>query len=332
MSMKRRGRRGSGGDQGAHWISYSDMMASLLLVFVLAVVYSVYQYYQMLEIKTQELRDQQEKLEETSLALVEREEEANDLNAKLVGEQAKVALIQIQLQKQEADLHAANEALKTQKDKQDALQLQLTNQEADLKAMSLLVSEQKDLLSAQQKQLDELVGVRTEIIKELSIALTRANLKVTVDKTTGDIVLDSAVLFDSSSNVIKPEGKDMLNRFLPVYLSVLMRPEYQDDVSEILIVGHTDTAGSYTSNLKLSQNRALAVAEYCLQMPGLSDAQQMQLKDLMTVQGRSESDPVLYPDGNVNMDASRRVEFKFRLKDAEMIEEINKILSQSQID
>ena len=43
-------RRSSGGDQGAHWISYSDMMASLLIVFVLAVVYSVYQYYQMLDL------------------------------------------------------------------------------------------------------------------------------------------------------------------------------------------------------------------------------------------------------------------------------------------
>ena len=52
--MVRRGKTGRGprsGDNGAHWISYSDMMASLLLVFVLAVVYSVYQYYSMLEIK-----------------------------------------------------------------------------------------------------------------------------------------------------------------------------------------------------------------------------------------------------------------------------------------
>jgi chemotaxis protein MotB len=33
-------------------------------------------------------------------------------------------------------------------------------------------------------------------------------------------------------------------------------------------------------------------------------------------------------DGTVDMDASRRVEFKFRLKDAEMIVEMNRILSQ----
>ena len=32
-------------------------------------------------------------------------------------------------------------------------------------------------------------------------------------------------------------------------------------------------------------------------------------------------------DGTENMDASRRVEFKFRMKDSEMIDEIRNILS-----
>ena len=36
---------------------------------------------------------------------------------------------------------------------------------------------------------------------------------------------------------------------------------------------------------------------------------------------------VLDADGNVDMDASRRVEVKFRLKDDEMIDELNKIMS-----
>ena len=39
------------------------------------------------------------------------------------------------------------------------------------------------------------------------------------------------------------------------------------------------------------------------------------------------ANPILDEDGNVDMDASRRVEVKFRLKDEEMIEELNKIMS-----
>ena len=42
-------RRPRGTDSGAHWISYSDMMASILMVFVLAIVYSVYQYNTILK-------------------------------------------------------------------------------------------------------------------------------------------------------------------------------------------------------------------------------------------------------------------------------------------
>lgn len=352
MTGRRTRRRSSGGDQGAHWISYSDVMASLLIVFVLAVIYNVYQLFlkqddldatkaqltiqqqeldeknTQLIIQAQELTNQQVKLDETALVLAKREDEVNELNATLNGQQKELALLQIQLQKQEEDLHAAQASLKTQKDEQNLLQLQLASQEKDLQAMALLVEAQKSELQLQQKRLDDLVGVRTQIIQDLSTAFRQANLKVTVDKETGDIELDSAVFFDVNSNAVKESGKDILRRFLPVYLSVLMRPEYREYVSEIVIVGHTDTAGSYMSNLKLSQNRALSVAEFCLQMPELSSAQRMSLQDMMTAQGRSYSDPVKKADGTVNMEASRRVEFKFRLKDDEMIAEMNRILSE----
>ena len=39
------------------------------------------------------------------------------------------------------------------------------------------------------------------------------------------------------------------------------------------------------------------------------------------------ANPVLDSDGNVDKDASRRVEVKFRLKDDEMINELNQIMN-----
>ena len=304
------------------------MMASLLLVFVLAVVYSVYQYYQMLEIKTQQLNEQQAELDKAVIALVERETEVETLNVTLMGKQEELATIQIQLDQQENELKAAQTALKTEKEAQALLQLQLAEQADKLTAMSTLLDAQKAEMLSQQKKLDDLVGVRTKIIQDLTLALNKANLKATVDKDTGDIVLDSAVFFDVNSNSIKDSGKDLLSRFLPVYLGVLMSDAYVDYVGEIVIEGHTDTAGSYITNLKLSQNRALSVAEYCLQLPGLNSRQIALMQELMTAKGRSYSDPVYNADGTVNMDASRRVEFKFRLKDSEMIDEMNRILSE----
>lgn len=330
VSRRKNGRGPRGTDSGAHWISYSDMMASLLLVFVLAVCYSVYQYYNMLEIKTQQLNEQKDELDRATITLVQREEELKAANVTLMGKQEELAAIQIQLDQQESDLHAAQDALKTKEEEQASLQLQLAEQADKLAAMSTVLESQKAEMLSQQKRLDDLVGVRGKIIQELSAALAAANLRATVDSSTGDIMLDSAVFFDTNSSAIKDSGQSLLSRFLPVYLGVLMQPEYADYVGEIIIEGHTDTAGSYMSNLKLSQNRALSVAEYCLQLSSLTPSQVTQLQKLLTAKGRSFSDPIYQADGTVDMSASRRVEFKFRLKDSEMIDEMNRILSQMQ--
>ena len=66
----RRAGRGSGGT-GASWISYSDMMAALLLIFVLILTYSLYQYFTMLETKTKELNDQVKTVSDTLARLSE---------------------------------------------------------------------------------------------------------------------------------------------------------------------------------------------------------------------------------------------------------------------
>ena len=183
-------------------------------------------------------------------------------------------------------------------------------------------------MSTQQKKLDDLVGVRTKIIRELGDALTSANLKASVDRNTGDIMLESAVFFDVGKHSIKQSGQTLLNQFIPVYLGVLLSPEYSDYLGEIIIEGHTDTSGDYLMNLELSQERALSVATYCLQMPQLTKDQLTLLRSILTAKGRSYSDPIYGVDGKIDMDASRRVEFKFRLKDSEMIDEMRDILKE----
>ena len=44
--------------------------------------------------------------------------------------------------------------------------------------------------------------------------------------------------------------------------------------------------------------------------------------------GKSYSNLIYDQYGNEDAEASRRVEFKFRLKDSEMIQEMNRILTQ----
>ena len=107
--------------------------------------------------------------------------------------------------------------------------------------------------------------------------------------------------------------------------------EYRDYVGEIIIEGHTDTTGQYLNNLALSQQRALAVATYCLsdEMVGLSYTDKETFKSIMTANGRADADPVYNADGTVNLDASRRVVIKFRMKDSDMIDQMSAILEGS---
>ncbi len=308
----RRAARGSSGG-GASWISYSDMMAALLLIFVLILAYSLYQYFTMLDTKTKELNDQQLLLD---LA-------RNDLDEKekaLIVIQANLDDLKAELDEKDKELIASNLNLVSKVEEMDALQALLLLQQADLDTA-------KQRLQDQQVQINDLAGIRTTIIHDLSQSLAAANLKATVDPVNGDIVLNSSVFFETNRSVIRPEGKELLDRFIPVYLSVLMSPEYASYVGEIIIEGHTDSQGSYESNLKLSQDRALQVALYCLNLPSLTDTQRKSLQQIMTAKGRSESDLIMDANGNEDPEASRRVEFKFSIRDSYMIDKINEILS-----
>lgn len=344
------------GDGNSFWLSFSDMMSGLLLVFVLIMFYSVYQYFDMLEIKTAELLRQSEvltqkesELEEKDAALEQKDAELTQAQGKLtesetllLAEQAKLILrdqqladLGVVLDEQKAELDSANAALAQQQAELDAAKAQLDDQQLQLLAaqallndQQLVVQQQQDMLDYQQAQLDELVGVRKRIIAELAATLDEANISATVDPNTGAITLDSSILFESSESTLTPAGKRMIDRFLPVYLDVLLSDEYRGNVSEIIIEGHTDSVGSYMSNLELSQNRALAVASYVLsdEYTGIPPEHKAYLRSIMTANGRSESNLVYDENGAENRDASRRVEFKFRLHDEQMIMEMAQLL------
>ena len=322
------------GDGGTHWISYSDMMASLLLIFILAIVLSIYNYYQLLETKTRELGEQQAQLDAAQITLARQEKDLETTRVQLMGKEEELSQIQIQLDNKEQDLNAATVKLSEREAENEKLLAQIVLKEADLadqqnkiSALQLVLAAQEKELSSYQVQIADLLGVRTRIVEDLRNSLAKANISATVDPNTGDIVLDSKLMYEINSAVIREEGLAQLDRLIPVYLSVLLSDQHRDYVAEIMIEGHTDSTGRYERNLELSQERALNVAKYCLNMSTLTRTQKEQLKKIVTAQGRADSNPVRNPDGSENQDRSRRVEIKFRLKDAEMIERMGDILS-----
>ena len=136
------------------------------------------------------------------------------------------------------------------------------------------------------------------------------------------------MLFESGRYELTAAGKQFVDQFLPVYLDVLFSEEYSVYVSEIIIEGHTDSDGGYLSNLELSQQRALAVASYVLgdSCKAVSADVKNQLRPVVTVNGRSFSDRIFDANGAEDKAASRRVVFKFRLTDEQMIQQLRQIL------
>lgn len=168
----------------------------------------------------------------------------------------------------------------------------------------------------------------TGIIEELTKTLGESGLDVSVDEDTGDIQLNSAIMFDTNSAEVKNEGQEIIRKFLPIYLDVLMKPEYEEYVGVIIIEGYTDNKGTYLANLGLSQRRATNVMQYCLQID-LTDAQKEYLRKKITATGRSYANLVYKENGKVDLAASRRVVFKFRLKDTKSLDELKKMLQET---
>ena len=311
--MRRSKKMRRGGENGSFWISYSDMMAGMLFTFALILFMAVYQLVDLQQKKTIELETKEAQLSTQQSLLIDQEAELRDKEELL-------ATTTLMLQQQQAELEENRTAL--------------TSAQQSLSLQQSKIEEQAALLAAQQSEIDKLIGMRSRIIEELRDELRGAGLDAVVDKNTGAIAFTGAVLFDSGKNQLKDSGKALLNAFIPVYIRTLMSEENDDYVAEIIIEGHTDTDGTYLNNLALSQERALAVVTYCLssEMTGLSNAEKEDLQSIITANGRSYSDPVYAADGTVDKEASRRVVFKFRMKDSEMIDQMSEILEGQQED
>ena len=220
MAKRRSKSRVSGGDRGAAWISYSDMMAALLLLFVLVLCYNVYQYFSMLETKTTELQDkeallivQQGTLDEQAIILADKQAELDlkqdelDQMLILLGDQQSTLDSQsTTLQEQQIIIIATQALLSERETELAAANLALQDKQIALDDATLLLQQQQLALSNQQQKLDDLVGVKTQIIRELSDALSKSNLSATVDRNTGDIVLESTVFFDTGKNIYNTFG------------------------------------------------------------------------------------------------------------------------------
>lgn len=145
------------------------------------------------------------------------------------------------------------------------------------------------------------------------------------------------VLFATGSYELTPAFREILDRFIPKYLDILLNDSLSNRIQEIRIEGHTDNVPApsfgndpFMANVKLSQLRSYSVLEYIKNMPSYQKYNKEQLKMLefwFTSNGLSYGKAV---DSNgeyiarsgkpIDKDRSRRVEFRIVTTGEEVLE------------
>lgn len=121
------------------------------------------------------------------------------------------------------------------------------------------------------------------------------------------------VQFAPQSYEIRPYFQDVLFEFWPRYIFLLKN--HNDDIKEIRIEGHTSKRWgnlsqeqAYFKNMKLSQDRTRSILEYVFTLETATSKEWM--RQYITANGLSSSQPEINEDGTYSPKKSRRVEFR----------------------
>ena len=330
-------------DENANfWISYADLMAGLLFVFILLIGAIV---TKSILLKS-DLLSNKSKLKKNKTALKLKNDEIKRLkklllqkNTQLASFSKKVIILQNVINDVNASLLEKERKIKDFEGKVLVLSNELTdiNSKVELRDKEIvkLLNElgEKETrydrlvedLNKTKKRIKSLTGIRIKVIAELKKALGN---KIEIDPKTGSMRFSSSILFDKGKAKLKESAKEELKKvFLKYVKALLSNQDIKDHLDKIIIEGHTDSDGGFLYNLQLSQKRAYEVMNYLL---SLDFVKKHNLKKIMIASGRSYLDPILDKDGVEDKEKSRRIEIKFTLKNQDAMKEIEKILDEKE--
>jgi len=146
--------------------------------------------------------------------------------------------------------------------------------------------------------------------------------------------LHPEVLFGLGETEITTHYQGILDDFFPRYIN-LIHEEFKQHIHEIRIEGHTSLEWgnlkympAFINNMRLSQNRAQAVMEYCLKtVSNHSQGIKEWITYTISANGHSSSQRKILRDANVvtikeDKESSRRVEFSIRTKTEEILKSL----------
>ena len=360
-------------DSTNFWLSYADLMAGLLFVFILligAIVVKsivlksnlnskenslenslsmlllrdneVQKLKKLLAIRTSELNASNYELLISKDSLKLKTQELVNLNNILLSQNMKIDAFNDKIIVMQDLLNDSNTSISnlnkdiqeyenkvlvmsnSLSDKQNTLKLKDEELLTLLRAIEARETKYDQLVAKLQEQksrIKNLTGIKIKVIAELKHSLGK---HVKIDENSGSLSLSSNILFDKGSAQLKDSSKQELKKVFINYIGALTsNRNIKEHLDRIVIEGHTDSDGGYLFNLNLSQKRAYAVMNYLLT---LDFTKKNNIKPLLVASGRSYLDTLQYSSGKENKYASRRIEIKFRLKNDDAMNEIERIL------
>ena len=131
------------------------------------------------------------------------------------------------------------------------------------------------------------------------------------------VVPENRLTFEFGKSTLSPIADEFLVEALPFYVGALCGP-LRDKIDSLAIEGHTDDRGDDAFNLKLSQERSLAVMVKGLAIIQAKEPASYQcFQEITSATGRGRQDLIYESSAVVNREKSRRVIFKIRLRSAE---------------
>jgi len=354
------GQRGKPDRDQNFWISYADLMAGLLFVFILLVgaivVKTVLMRSDLHTIRT-DLQQQKSALAMSEKALAEKKRRLRELLAKLHASEAENVHLGLQLSRLQNAADDLNGTLALTRGEMEQLKALLLETEAradalggelegvrrqhedDLNLIRLREEELAQLekalllktrayqqavedLNLTRIKIKNLTGIKVKVVQRLK---ERLGDSISIDPKTGSLRFASNVLFPQGKATLKPEAKEELSRVLGRYIDTLLSdPQMRRYIDLITIQGHTNSDGTYLYNLQLSQQRALAVMAFLYEQ---YPKNRPLFRRYLGASGRSYAEPVLGPDGKEDKEASRRIEITFRIRNEEAVRELMNYLN-----